>query len=185
MTLIKEILNEKQWSADVETKWSPPEGFFTKSSSEIAKGLKASSSSYGQAAKRLSFYINRAGKNLTATDLARLEAAKKSLRRLYGVKEDYRISEQTHNMDYNPINSKTVSDIHAVAQKHLAGVANKDAVNKMLTMAYSRGFSAGAAELEGQYKKHVSAVSSKESVMSAIDDAFARGFSAGRSSWQK
>jgi len=35
----------------------------------------------------LTFYINRAGKNLSKSERARLEAAKKELRRLYGRSE--------------------------------------------------------------------------------------------------
>jgi hypothetical protein len=187
MTLIKDIfrINEEQWSGDVKTKWSPPVGFFTKSPSDIAKGLKSASKDYAQASRRLNFYINRAGENLSKTDLDRLEAAKKSLKNVYGIKESVSIKEQTHNMNYNQINSQTVADIGSVAKKHLSYVTDKDSVTKMLTMAYSRGFSAGKAEFEDQYKKHISSIASKEDVAAAIKDAFAKGFSAGKSSWQK
>ncbi len=57
-------INEEKWSADVESKWEPPEGLFTKSAEEIASVLKANSKDLQQAISRLSFYINRAGKNL-------------------------------------------------------------------------------------------------------------------------
>ena len=69
--------------ASVETKWSPPEGFFEKSSEAVAKGLKSASKDLKQAMSRLNFYINRAGKNLSDEDHSRLEAAKTKLSALY------------------------------------------------------------------------------------------------------
>ena len=77
--LIQELLESTHWSSSVHEKWTPPEGFFTKSASAIAKGLLAASKDESQAMKRLNFYINRAGKNLSADDRARLEAAKAKL----------------------------------------------------------------------------------------------------------
>ena len=58
----------------------------------IARSLKDSaegstrrrSSAYRSAMSMLTFYINRAGKNLPARQRATLEAAKDELRRLYG-----------------------------------------------------------------------------------------------------
>ena len=81
--LFEETLQEKQWSGDVKTEWSPPEGFFTKSAEKIASGLKAKSKDLKQAMSRLNFYVNRAGENLSADDKARLESAKEKLRKLY------------------------------------------------------------------------------------------------------
>lgn len=83
--LIKQILaiTEAKWSAAVKEKWHPPEGFFTKSASAIATGLKAESKDLKQAMSRLNFYINRAGINLSADDIKRLENAKEKLRALY------------------------------------------------------------------------------------------------------
>jgi hypothetical protein len=72
---------EKRWSADVETKWSPPEGFFKQSASKIATGLMAASKNRGQAMSRLNFYINRAGENLSADDRKRLDSAKVKLQK--------------------------------------------------------------------------------------------------------
>lgn len=186
MALIKEIfrLDEKQWSGDVETNWSPPPGFFTRSSADIAKGLKSASKDYAQASRRLNFYINRGGKNLSPADKSRLEAAKSTLKRIYGIKESVDIKEQRFNMDYEPVNPATVSAISAVAKQHLAHVTDKEAVNKLLSMSYARGFSAGRSQFEDQYKKHLAEVTSKESIKSAMDAAFARGYSAGKSSWQ-
>lgn len=69
-----------------------PEGLFTRSSKEIAQELKksvlASSRTKGtkfqSAMSMLNFYINRAGKNLSAKDKMRLEKAKVELRKLFG-----------------------------------------------------------------------------------------------------
>ena len=72
------------WSADVKTKWHPPEGFFEQSAEEIAKGLKEASDSLSQAMDRLNFYINRAGANLSEERKLVLEKAKKNLDELYG-----------------------------------------------------------------------------------------------------
>ncbi len=186
MALIKEIfrIDEKQWSGDVETKWSPPAGFFTKSSAEIARGLKSASKDYAQASRRLNFYINRGGKNLSPADKSRLEAAKASLKRMYGIKESAQLSEQRYNMDYNQINPATVSAIDAVAKQHLAHVSDKETVSKLLSSAYARGFSAGRSQYEDQCRQHLATITSKESIKSAMDAAFARGYSAGKSSWQ-
>lgn len=79
----QERLMEEKWSAEVRTKWSPPEGFFTKSAESIAKGLHANSRNLKQAMSRLNFYINRAGANLSDKDHARLEAAKTKLHKMY------------------------------------------------------------------------------------------------------
>ena len=64
---------------------------FTKSPKAIAKSLKRSaersrrrkSSPYRSAMSMLTFYINRAGRQLTRTQRARLEAAKDELRALF------------------------------------------------------------------------------------------------------
>lgn len=80
---IKECLAEAKWSAEVQTKWTPPEGLFKKSADAIAKHLKSASDSHRQAASRLSFYINRAGKNLSAEEKARLKGAEAKLKALY------------------------------------------------------------------------------------------------------
>jgi hypothetical protein len=72
---------EKRWSADVETKWSPPVGFFKQSASKIATGLMAVSKDRVQAMSRLNFYINRAGENLSTDDRKRLESAKIKLKK--------------------------------------------------------------------------------------------------------
>lgn len=187
MTILKELfrLDEKMWSGEIDTKWTPPVGFFTKSAAEIARGLKSASKDYAQASRRLNFYINRSGKNLTADDKARLESAKTALRKAFGIKEGFDLQEQRFNMDYNPINASTVSAIHCVAKQHLSDVKDKKTVETLLGLAYARGFSAGHAELENQSKKHLVGLSSKESVKAAMDAAFAKGFSAGLARWQK
>jgi len=93
------LTQNKRWSArvtresnalDLESKV-----FAKKDARAIARSLKRSaersrrrkSSSYRSAMSMLTFYINRAGKNLSKSERARLEAAKKELRRLYGRSE--------------------------------------------------------------------------------------------------
>ena len=81
---LQTLLNEKKmWSAKVETEWHPKEGFFSQSAEKIASGLKRASNDLKQAMSRLNFYKNRAGKNLSAEDKARLDAAKEKLHSLY------------------------------------------------------------------------------------------------------
>ncbi|HUJ12501.1 MAG TPA: DUF3175 domain-containing protein [Thermoanaerobaculia bacterium] len=66
--------------------------FKKKDAKSIARSLKRSaehsrrrkSSPYRSAMSMLTFYINRAGSNLSKSDRAKLERAKDELRRLYG-----------------------------------------------------------------------------------------------------
>ena len=142
MTMLKEIfqMNEKLWSGSIEAKWSPPTGFFTKSAGDIARGLKSASKDYAQASRRLNFYINRGGENLTDADRKRLESAKMTLKKAYGVKEGVNEAMGTHpNMNYNPVNAATVSAIHAVAKQHLSDVEDKDQVERLLTLSFAKG----------------------------------------------
>ena len=57
---------KSKWSGRVRTHYHTPEGLFTKSAHEIASVLHAGASNTGQAIRRLSFYINRAGHNLSS-----------------------------------------------------------------------------------------------------------------------
>ena len=67
------------------------EGVFNKSAKEIAKSLKKSvgkskrrkGTPFQSAMSMLNFYINRAGKNLKAADIKRLDQAKVELRKLF------------------------------------------------------------------------------------------------------
>lgn len=85
---VDDVLCEDNWSGDVKAKWHPPEGLFTKSAEDIAKGLKKGARSYGKASRRLTFYINRAGKNLSKERRDTLDKAKEVLKKLYGVTEE-------------------------------------------------------------------------------------------------
>jgi Protein of unknown function (DUF3175) len=49
-----------------------------------ARSGRRKSSPYRSAMSMLTFYLNRAGRNLDATDRRKLERAKEELRRLYG-----------------------------------------------------------------------------------------------------
>lgn len=71
-----------------------PEGIFTWSPKKIAQGLKqvvlesnrTKGTKFQSAMSMLNYYINRAGKNLSAPDKKRLEQAKVELRKVFGRK---------------------------------------------------------------------------------------------------
>jgi hypothetical protein len=73
----------RKWSASVTTDSThPPEGLFNKSAAVIARSLassKVSPKGPGSGMRMLSFYINRAGRNLSAARKAELNKAKKLL----------------------------------------------------------------------------------------------------------
>lgn len=85
----------KRWSGDV-TEHSDAldlkSGIFNQSATAIARSLKHSAgqserrkaSPFRSAMSMLTFYINRAGKNLTARRRKTLEAAKDELRKVFG-----------------------------------------------------------------------------------------------------
>jgi hypothetical protein len=73
------IKHRKRWVQKVRIKWHPPQGFFKGSSSSIVRGLLANSKDKNQAMKRLTFYMNRAGKGLPKDELINLLAAKMRL----------------------------------------------------------------------------------------------------------
>jgi len=87
--------NLRRWSGKVTRKsraFDLEDGVFTRTPREIARSLKRSadasrrrkSSPFRSAMSMLTFYINRAGKNLSAARRAELEQAKQELRRLFG-----------------------------------------------------------------------------------------------------
>ena len=90
------MASSKRWSRDVTEKSNALDlesSVFTKDSPRgIAESLKRSaehskrrkSDPYRSAMSMLTFYINRAGKNLPEQRKARLEKAKEELRELYG-----------------------------------------------------------------------------------------------------
>ena len=89
----------RKWSAKVTSTSDAldlqPKVFESKDPVKIARSLKRSADKssrrkttpFQSAMSMLNFYINRAGKNLTAKEKVPLEKAKEELRRLYG-KED-------------------------------------------------------------------------------------------------
>jgi hypothetical protein len=72
-----------RWVAKVTTDSThPPEGLFNQSAATIAKSLaskKVSPKGPGSGMRMLTYYINRAGHNLSATRRAELEKAKSLL----------------------------------------------------------------------------------------------------------
>jgi hypothetical protein len=95
MSVSSHSRTREKWSAEV-TKHSDAldleRDVFKGSSTEIAKSLKRSaersrrrkSSPYRSAMSMLTFYINRAGKNLSARRRKTLEVAKEKLRHAFG-----------------------------------------------------------------------------------------------------
>jgi hypothetical protein len=79
----KKRASSRRWSASVTTDSThPPEGLFNKSAAVIARTLaskKVSPKGPGSGMRMLTFYINRAGHNLSATRTAELQKAKKLL----------------------------------------------------------------------------------------------------------
>jgi tRNA(adenine34) deaminase len=73
----------KKWSGKVKTVSTyPEEGLFTKDPETIARSLaskKVSPKGPGSGMRMLTFYINRAGKNLSASRKAKLQKAKELL----------------------------------------------------------------------------------------------------------
>lgn len=69
MKILTQYINEHKKDnslSDVKTHWKPKEGLFTGDNpQEIADYLLKYSKDKGQAMKRLVFYMNRAGDNLT------------------------------------------------------------------------------------------------------------------------
>lgn len=75
----------EKWSdkvTDTETFHTPP-GLFTKSAEDIANFLHAHSDSLKQAVSRLTFYRNRAGKNLSEQEEHTLDKAHDKLVSLF------------------------------------------------------------------------------------------------------
>ena len=66
---------KSKWSSRVRTHYHTPEGLFTKSAHEIAHVLKSGASDVTQAIRRLSFYVNRAGHNLSSSTKKKLHRA--------------------------------------------------------------------------------------------------------------
>src|SRR3954452_17549117 len=75
--------NTKKWSANVKTVSTfPPPGLYKKDAQTIAKVMatkKVSPKGLGSAIRMIQFYINRAGKNLSAARKRTLEKAKELL----------------------------------------------------------------------------------------------------------
>jgi Protein of unknown function (DUF3175) len=73
----------KKWSGKVNTDSThPPEGLFDKDAATIARTLaskRVSPKGPGSGMRMLTFYINRAGKNLNASRKAELQKAKELL----------------------------------------------------------------------------------------------------------
>lgn len=79
--LKKRYGRSKKWSSRVTANehYHTPPGLFTESAERIAHVLHAGASDTAQAVRRLSFYINRAGKNLSIAARRKLHKAMRIL----------------------------------------------------------------------------------------------------------
>jgi Protein of unknown function (DUF3175) len=77
------MATKKRWVKNVTTDSThPPEGLFTRSPEEIARSLaskKVSPKGPASGMRMLTYFVNRAGKGLSATRRAKLEKAKRLL----------------------------------------------------------------------------------------------------------
>lgn len=84
-------LSEKKvvkWSGKVKTKFHPKEGIFKEGSpEEIATEITKDNPDLQTAMSRLNFFLNRAGKGLSSTVRANVEAAKKIVHNKLSKKE--------------------------------------------------------------------------------------------------
>jgi RNase P protein component len=115
------------WTDKVNTKWTPPEGLFKSSASNIAKVLYENSKDKRQAVARLNFYINRSGRNLSSEDINRLQLAKRKLIAKYTIDVMHSVKESISdfidtyktganyldNKVYGKILDKTGNDVKA------------------------------------------------------------------------
>jgi hypothetical protein len=72
----------QKWIASAPLHYHTPAGLFLERPQRIAAVLLAEAPNYKTAMLRLTFYINRAGRNLSASDRKRLAEAKRWLRAL-------------------------------------------------------------------------------------------------------
>jgi nucleoid DNA-binding protein len=85
---MKESKENKEWSEDVDTSWTPPKGLFTKSATEIANVLVDNSKDLKQAMSRLMFYQNRAGGKVETKELGKFNRVQNLLRAAYAKKTE-------------------------------------------------------------------------------------------------
>ena len=84
--------NDKRWVRKVKTvSTSPPAGLFTKNAKTIARVMatkKVSPGGIGSGIRMIQYFINRAGKGLSATRRRELERAKRILQRRAAARKD-------------------------------------------------------------------------------------------------
>ena len=82
---------KKKWVRDVKTVSTfPPKDIFTKDAQTIANAMaskKVSPKGIGSGVRMIQYYINRGGKNLSASRKRELERAKKLLQEMAGHKK--------------------------------------------------------------------------------------------------
>lgn len=113
------MATKKRWSAKVDTDSThPEEGFFTKSPTTIAKSLaskKVSPKGPASGMRMLTFYINRAGKNLPEDRKAALEKAQSILS---GIIARQKRSSEEHSSEKKTRTGQTTSRKTAHPSSH-------------------------------------------------------------------
>ena len=88
------MAERKKWVRKVKTaSTDPPEGLYTRDAQTIARAMastKVSPKGLGSGIRMIQFFINRAGKNLTAERKEELEKAKRLLQAKAREKDDRR-----------------------------------------------------------------------------------------------
>ena len=80
---MKSVVLSKNEFKDVPTKWTPPEGLFSKSASAIAKAVIEHHTDLKSALASISFYLNRGGSNISAEEQGKLNKVKGLLKKHY------------------------------------------------------------------------------------------------------
>lgn len=123
------MATKKKWSAKVDTDSTyPEEGLFTKSPNTIAKSLasqKVSPKGPGSGMRMLTFYINRAGKNLPQKRKEALEKAKTILSGIIAEQKESHSDE--HSSKKKAHASKTAHKTSARSPKTTAHKTKKTA----------------------------------------------------------
>jgi hypothetical protein len=125
------MTTKKKWSAKVDTDSTHPDsGLFKKSPTVIAKALaskKVSPKGPGSGMRMLTFYINRAGKNLTPARKRALERAKTLLSEILAEKKDGPKSSRTRAKKSSKVNAPRKRATKSATTRTRKNVAKKAA----------------------------------------------------------
>ena len=101
---------KKTQLSDVKAKVEPPEGLFAGKPAKILKWIKANHPDQKSAMACLTFYINRAGKDLDADKKAELNGLKDQIKAAYAVKESFDLLRKMAGLAPLPESKEEVED---------------------------------------------------------------------------